>query len=116
MLLKFPKDFLWGVAASAYQIEGAYDEDNDRDPTAHFHLFASYEENFIEFYNSSKGFKQWGMHFWDPDSGPYGDALKMIHCIYKHFDDTNPCTIHPMDGWGRVMGCQYITSCIQFSF
>ncbi len=25
--LKFPKDFLWGTAASAYQIEGAYNED-----------------------------------------------------------------------------------------
>jgi beta-glucosidase len=27
MEYKFPKDFLWGVAASAYQIEGAYNED-----------------------------------------------------------------------------------------
>jgi beta-glucosidase len=26
-ILKFPKDFLWGVATSSYQIEGAYKED-----------------------------------------------------------------------------------------
>ena len=26
-LATFPKDFLWGSASAAYQVEGAYDED-----------------------------------------------------------------------------------------
>ena len=26
-MMKFPKDFLWGSASAAYQIEGAYNED-----------------------------------------------------------------------------------------
>ena len=26
-LKKFPDDFLWGASTSAYQVEGAYDED-----------------------------------------------------------------------------------------
>ena len=29
-LKKFPDDFLWGASTSAYQVEGAYDEDGDR--------------------------------------------------------------------------------------
>ncbi len=26
-IVKFPNDFIWGVAASAYQVEGAWNED-----------------------------------------------------------------------------------------
>ena len=35
----FPKDFLWGASSSAFQIEGAWDEDGKGKTVADFNSF-----------------------------------------------------------------------------
>ena len=39
MKKRFPDDFLWGASSSAFQIEGAYDEDNKGLSVADFNSF-----------------------------------------------------------------------------
>ena len=39
MITKFPKNFLWGAASSAFQIEGGWDEDGKGMTVADFNSF-----------------------------------------------------------------------------
>jgi beta-glucosidase len=69
MRLTFPKDFVWGVAASAYQIEGAWNEDG-KDPSI-WDTFSHIPGKVVDDQNGDTAIDHY--HRWPEDLDLMGD-------------------------------------------